>query len=101
MSTEPEYTTDDAQEIFFGEHADFDESPVAEIDMGTSRWHHSWTYIVRRTEDGTLWGVDGSLALTEMQEHEFYDPPYRVDTREETIPARVVTTYWVGDKKIG
>lgn len=80
------YTSEDAEDIYWGEHPDFDSEPIAEVDLGSRRWNHDWRRIMRRTADGTFWAVEGQIALTEMQENIFEEDPVQVFAREVEIP---------------
>lgn len=58
---------------------------VAEIEGDSGRWTKSMTTIIQVEED--LWAIDWEQGLTEYQENEFWEQPYRVERKErvETI----------------
>jgi hypothetical protein len=61
---------------------------VDEIDGDSGRWtKHVQTII---NIDGDLWAIDWRRGLTEYQENEFYNQPYRVIKQERHV---IVTEY--------
>lgn len=99
IMSDDKYTESELREIFYAEHDDFEPKEIAEFDEGSRRWHHDYTRIFRH-KDGSLWALNGSIGLTEMQEDEFFDQPYKVEAREETIPAKPATAYYTTDGRL-
>lgn len=96
---EPKYTSDDAADIFWGEHEDFEPEPVATIDQGSGRWQ-SYEMRIMKAKDGQHWAVKGALALTEMQENSFDSAPFMVEPAEVVVPATIATVWFKGDEQI-
>jgi hypothetical protein len=91
------YTTADTRDIFYGDHPDFDQDPVAEIEGDDSRWSQWSTRVYRHTATGEHWAVEIGQGKTEMQEDEVYDAPKRVELREQpTDSASVEVTLPTG-----
>ena len=66
----------------------YDGVEVDEVEGGSGRWtQHIQTII---DIDGDLWAIDWNRGLTEYQENEFYDQPYRVAKQERQV---VITEY--------
>ena len=66
----------------------YDGVEVDEVEGGSGRWtQHIQTII---DIDGDLWAIDWNRGLTEYQENEFYDQPYRVVKQEKQV---VITEY--------
>ncbi len=84
------YTKDDTRDIFYGDHPDFDQDPVAEIEGDDSRWSQWSTRIYRHTTTGEHWSVEIGQGKTEMQEDEVYKAPERVELREVPTAAKSV-----------
>lgn len=61
---------------------------VDEIKGDSYRWTQSIQTIINI--DGELWEIDWQKGLTEYQENEFYNQPYRVVKREKQV---IVTEY--------
>lgn len=66
----------------------YDGVEVDEIEGYRGRWTQGVQTII--DIDGELWAIDWDRGLTECQENEFYNQPYRVVKREKQI---VVTEY--------
>lgn len=66
----------------------YDGIEVDEIEGNSGRWTQGVQTVI--DIDGELWAIDWSRGLTEYQENEFYDQPYRVVKREKQI---IVTEY--------
>ena len=66
----------------------YDGIEVDEIKGYSGRWTQDVQTII--DIDGELWAIDWDRGLTECQENEFYNQPYRVVKREKQI---VVTEY--------
>lgn len=66
----------------------YDGVEVDEIEGDSGRWTQGVQTII--DIDGELWAIDWDRGLTEYQENEFYNQPYRVVKREKKI---VVTEY--------
>ena len=66
----------------------YDGVEVDEIEGDSGRWTQGVQTII--DIDGELWAIDWYRGLTEYQENEFYNQPYRVVKREKQI---VVTEY--------
>lgn len=66
----------------------YDGFEVDEIEGDSYRWTQSVQTII--DIDGELWAIDWQRGLTEYQENEFYNQPYRVEKREKQI---VITEY--------
>lgn len=49
--------------------------------------------VVKHPETGGAWLVEWECGLTEMQEHGFYEQPYRVEAYDEVIQAKTVTKW--------
>ena len=67
------------------------EGPWEELDReddGGRRWTKGTTTVCRHKENGELWAVDWECGLTECQENIYDGTPYRMESYEETIPAR-------------
>lgn len=61
----------------------YDGIEVDEIEGDSYRWtQHVQTIL---DIDGELWAVEWERGLTEYQENEFYNQPYRVKMRERQI----------------
>lgn len=56
---------------------------VDEQDGSSGRWTRHKTTIFKVNND--LWCVNWKEGLTELQEHEFYDQPYRVKCVEDVV----------------
>jgi hypothetical protein len=84
------YTVEDTRDIFYGDHPDFDQDPVADIEGDESRWSQWSTRIYRNTLTGEHWAVDVGQGKTEMQEDEVYDAPKRVELREQPTKEKTV-----------
>lgn len=84
------YTVDDTRDIWYGDHPDFDSDPVATIPGRKARWSTWSSEVYRHTETGEHWLVTIGEAATEMQEDEVYDPPKRVELREQPTDKRTV-----------
>lgn len=56
---------------------------VDEFDGDIGRWTQSVQTIIQAGED--FWAIDWERGLTEIQENEFYDQPYRVIRKEKQI----------------
>jgi hypothetical protein len=70
---------------------------VAEQDNGSGRWSSHHTLVVKHDE-GSYWGLDYEMGLTEYQEHEF--PWERVGDDEQLpmvrlFPREVTTTEYL------
>lgn len=66
----------------------YDGVEVDEVEGGSGRWtQHIQTII---DIDGDLWAIDWNRGLTEYQENEFYNQPYRVVKQERQV---VITEY--------
>lgn len=71
---------------------------VDEVGYGSGRWSQSMETIFKVGDD--LWAIPWQRGLTEYQENEFYDQPYRVikktrvitETYYETLKGTEVTT---------
>lgn len=68
------------------EYLVYDGIEVDEIKGDSYRWTQSVQTIL--DIDGELWAVDWERGLTECQENEFYDQPYRVEMREKQITVK-------------
>lgn len=66
----------------------YERGEVDEIDGYSYRWTKSVETII--DIDGELWEIDWQKGLTEYQENEFYNQPYRVVKREKQV---IVTEY--------
>ena len=66
----------------------YDGFEVDEIEGDSGRWTQCVQTII--DIDGELWAIDWDRGLTEYQENEFYNQPYRVVKREKQI---IVTEY--------
>ena len=66
----------------------YDGIEVDEIEGHSGRWTQGVQTVINI--DGELWAIDWGRGLTEYQENEFSDQPYRVVKREKQI---VVTEY--------
>ena len=66
----------------------YDGVEVDEIEGDSGRWTQGVQTII--DIDGELWAIDWDRGLTEYQENEFYNQPYRVVKREKQI---IVTEY--------
>jgi hypothetical protein len=44
---------------------------VTEVQRGAGRWRASMTSVIKRTEDGALFGIDWARGLTEDCDHEW------------------------------
>ena len=66
----------------------YDGIEVDEIEGDSGRWTQGVQTII--DIDGELWAIEWYRGLTEYQENEFYNQPYRVVKREKQI---VVTEY--------
>lgn len=84
-----ELTEEDASDIAFGDHPDYAE--VTEISHGSGRWVEHMETIVQRESDGKFFKMSWNQALTEMQEHEFYDSKL-VEVEQKT--RTIVQTYY-------
>ena len=56
---------------------------VDEIEGDSGRWTQGVQTII--DIDGALWAIDWDRGLTEYQDNEFYNQPYRVVKRERQI----------------
>ena len=56
---------------------------IDEQDGSSGRWTRHKTTIFKVNND--LWGIHWKEGLTELQEHEFYDQPYRVKCVEDVV----------------
>ena len=61
----------------------FEGIEVDEIRGSSGRWTQSIRTIINI--NGELWEIDWQRCLTEYQENEFYNQPYRVEKREKQI----------------
>lgn len=61
----------------------YDGIQVDEIEGNSHRWTQRVQTIL--DIDGELWAVNWERGLTECQESEFYNQPYRVEMREKQI----------------
>ena len=61
----------------------YDGIEVDEVEGSSGRWTQHIKTII--DIDGELWAIDWNRGLTECQENEFYDQPYRVVKREKQI----------------
>lgn len=61
----------------------YEGNEIAEIEGDSYRWTQSVQTIINI--EGELWAIDWQRGLTEYQESEFYDQPYRVKKRERQI----------------
>ena len=84
-----ELTEEDASDIAFGDHPDYAE--IKEISHGSGRWLEYMETIVQRESDGKFFKMEWSKALTEMQEHEFYNSKL-VEVEQKT--RTIVQTYY-------
>lgn len=62
---------------------------VDEIELGEGRWTKGMKTII--DIDNELWAIDWSRGLTECQENEYYNQPYRVEKIEKEITVIDVT----------
>ena len=62
---------------------------VEEIEGDDHRWQREIRTII--DVDGQLYAIDWMRGLTECQENEFYDQPYKVKKVEKVITKTVVT----------
>lgn len=68
----------------------WDSVMVDEIEGDSGRWtQHIGTII---EIDGELWRIDWERGLTELQEDEFWDQPYRVKKIEKAV-TRIEVSY--------
>jgi hypothetical protein len=79
------YTIEDTKLMWMGDHPDFKQ--VARFEGDRSRWSLEVMEVHKHTTTGEHWAISICEALTEMQEHEIYDPPYRVEPHEIVVPA--------------
>ena len=63
---------------------------VDEIEGDSGRWTQHVSTIINI--DGELWEIDWDRGLTEYQENEFYNQPYRVKKVEKEV-TRVEVSY--------
>lgn len=56
---------------------------IDEIEGDSGRWTQYIKTII--DIDGDLWAIDWNRGLTECQENEFYDQPYRVVKQERQV----------------
>lgn len=68
----------------------YDGCRVDEIEGDNGRWTQGVTTII--DIDGELWEIDWARGLTEYQENEFYDQPYRVKKVEKKV-TRIEVSY--------
>ena len=68
----------------------YDGNYVDEIEGDDHRWQKEIQTII--DVDGQLYAIDWMRGLTECQENEFYDQPYKVK-RVEKIVSKTVVTY--------
>ena len=80
-----EYGYIDSDDIYYGDHPDFEGEPEATIDGGHGRWHRYETRIYKRKSDGTYWSTVASLGATENQEDIFDELPIQVNRVETTV----------------
>lgn len=91
----PETVTVDSDLVFslFGDDPGYEEDgwvKVAEQGGDSRRWQKHMILVLRRVEDGKLFGVGYELGLTEYQDHTFpWNDSTTVELRE--IEARQVT----------
>jgi hypothetical protein len=81
------YTVEDTERIWMNDHPDFPNEAIERIDGDAGRWNLWVTEIHVHGTTGEHWAIEVGEALTEMQEHEFREPPYRVEPREVIVPA--------------
>lgn len=67
----------------------YEGNEVDEIEGDSGRWTQSVQTIIE--VDGVLYAVDWQRGLTECQENEFYDQPYKVKRVEKEVTTTVVT----------
>ena len=66
----------------------YDGVEVDEIEGDSGRWTQSVETII--DIDGDLWAIDWQRGLTEYQENEFYNQPYKVVKKERQV---IITEY--------
>jgi ribosomal protein S18 acetylase RimI-like enzyme len=84
------YTVGDTRVIFYGDHPDFDQDPVADVEGATKRWAQWSMRVYKHTATGEHWAVEVGQGKTEMQDDEVYDAPQRVELREAPTKATSV-----------
>ena len=87
-----EYTAEDAEQIWWGDHEHFDHGEIEEQHEGSGRWHQYKHRIYRRSADKSYWAISASIGSTEYQDDEFGEP-YRVRPVTKTEIKEV--TRWV------
>lgn len=84
-----ELDEEDARNIAFEDHPDY--TLITENSHGSGRWLEYIETIVQRNNDQKFFKMSWAKALTEMQEHEFYDSKLiEVEQKTRTI----VQTYY-------
>lgn len=72
-------TEDEIATICYNSHE------VDEIEGDDHRWAREVTTIVQIDDSENLWAIDWMRGLTEYQENEFYDQPYKVKKVEKVV----------------
>lgn len=81
--------------LAYGDECDF--AIVHEAKGKNRRWSRSMRTVLKDEETGTLWCVDWEDGLTESQEDEFYDQPYKVTLEQVPVTVTKTTIKKVGE----
>jgi hypothetical protein len=79
------YTTEDSENMVWGDHEDFEREAVHDEIVDTGRWRVHKFAVYKRKRDDTFWGVSWAQAATEYQESDFPCSPFEVERHEVTV----------------